>query len=443
MDALLKMLDGKVDQAELFHLCSRTTPIEFRCGKLESIKSKQIEGVALRVIDNGRLGFATTTDVNDPSGLIDAAIAAAAFGEEVSFTFPSKRESKAPQVYDASVANVSEEALIEIGEEAIALIRTADSQAEINLSIAKSVEKVAIENTSGLKLEEERTTVFVSIEVEKVREGDIFLLSDETQVRHLEDLNPGKLVDRLEEQLRLGKTIVPAPSRKLPVVFTPNGAIALLLPLIVGFNGKSVYLGTSPLKGRIGDTVLDPRLSIADDGTLVKAPGSGAFDDEGTPTSSTALVTEGVLQGFLYDLRTAALAGAKPTGNGYKGGLFGGGGFRSLPGVGMSNVIVGKGATPQARIIAGIEEGLLVEAVLGLGQGNVASGEFSNNVAVAFKIEDGKIVGRVKNTMIAGNTYNLLKDHLIALSDSARWVHGTFNTPTIAVDAVSVVGQSN
>ena len=82
-----------------------------------------------------------------------------------------------------------------------------------------------------------------------------------------------------------------------------------------------------------------------------------------------------------------------------------------------------------------------MESVLGLGQGNLASGEFSNNVAVAFKIEDGKIVGRVKNTMIAGNSYNLLKDNLIALGNNPMWALGAVNTPAIAVGGVSVIGQ--
>lgn len=443
MDALLKTLKGKVDQAEVYHLESRSVPIEFRSGRLESVKSKQIEGKALRVIDNGCLGFSTTTNVKDPSDLIAGAIDSAALGEEAGFDFPSEGESRALQVYDESVASVSEEQLIEIGEGMIARLQEADPEAEVNLSIAKTVEAVAISNTSGLMLEENRSRVSLSVEVKKAREGDIFVLYDGVQVRYLEDLHPDELIDRLVRHLRFGERIVPAPSKRVPVVFTPKGAVAILLPLLVGFNGKSVYMGTSPLKGRIGETVLDSRISITDDGTIPRGPRSGGFDDEGSPTSRQALATKGVLQGFIYDLRTAALAGATSAGNGYKGGPFGGGGFRSLPGVGMSNVIVGEGSTPQTEIIAGIEEGLLVESVLGLGQGNIASGEFSNNVAIAFKIEDGKVVGRVKNTMIAGNTYTLLKDHLIALGEEARWAHGILRTPTIAVDAVNVVGQGN
>ncbi len=441
MDKVLEALKNRVDQAEIYRRRAKTIPIEFRSGKLESIKSKETEGIALRVIANGRLGFSTTTDMADPSVLSEAAIAAAAFGEEAEFSFSSDSPTSIDGVYDKKIVDLSEEALIELGKKVVADLRAADTQVDINLSLTKTVEAVTIRNTSGLDVEEERTRIGLSAEVGKTSEGDIFVLFDEQEVRAMSDLDPDRLVKRIVDFLRYGRKIVSAESKKLPVVFTPNGTIALLLPLMVGFNGKSVYMGTSPLKGRIGERAFDPRFSLTDDGTIPRAPRSSAFDDEGTSSSRTPLVSQGTIEGFTYDLWTAALAKAAPTGNGYKGGLLGGGGFRTPPNIGVSNVIVAAGDKSEDEIISSIEEGLLVESVLGLGQGNLASGEFSNNVAVAFKIEDGKIVGRVKNTMIAGNSYELLKDNLIALGNSPTWALGAVNTPLIAVNGVSVIGQ--
>ncbi len=441
MEGLLKTLREKVDQAEVYHLKTSTVPVEFRSGKLESIKNKAIEGMALRVIDGGRLGFSTTTDMKDPSELVTAAIASAAFGEETVFSFPMAADLSHPEVHDRAIADLSEEEMIAIGERAIARLHEAEPDADVNLTIAKIVETVAISNTTGCEAEEERTHLSLSIEAGKAREGDIFLLFAGDDARFQEDLSSDALVERLIRYLRYGEKIVPAPSKKLPVIFTPDGAIALLLPLIVGFSGKSVYMGTSPLKDRIGEKVFDPRFSLADDGALSRGPRSSGFDDEGRSTTRTPLVSDGIVNGFLYDLRTAALAGAAPTGNGYKGGLFGNGGFRTPPSVGVGDILVSVGDRDENEIMAGIEEGLLVESVLGLGQGNIATGEFSNNVAVAFKIEKGKIVGRVKNTMIAGNAYTLLKDHLLALGSTASWAHGTLHTPVIAVNQVNVVGQ--
>ena len=310
------------------------------------------------------------------------------------------------------------------------------------MTLAKAIDTVSVANTSGLSREEERTQVAVSLEIEKADAGDIFLLGDSTQARYLEDLRTDEVVDRLIEQLKYGERIASVRSGSLPVVFTPNGAFALLLPLFVGFSGRSVFMGTSPLKGRVGERVFDPRFSIVDDGTVPRAVGSAAFDDEGTPTERTPLATDGVVQGFLYDLRTAALAKTRSTGNGRKAGPFGDGSFRIPPVVGLTNLLVSPGLSSEQEIFSGIDEGILVEAVLGLGQGNLQAGEFSNNVAVGFKIERGKLVGRVKNTMISGNTYSLLGGHLLGLGNAPRWVFGFLNVPTIALSDVAVEGSA-
>ncbi len=440
MDKLLKSLAGKVDQAEVYRLSGRAVPVNFRSGKLESIKSHAIDGIALRVIVNGRLGFATSTDLSDPSELIAAALDSAKFGEPAEFSFAADTTPVQADVYDEGTAAVPEERLIELGEKAIAAITRVDPSADVGVSITREVETVTILNTNGLELTEQRTTISGGIELSKAQTGDIFMLFDGTQARYFSEFDMDRLVDRLIRYLEYGKEIVTVKSGTMPVVFTPNGTLALLLPLMMGFNGKSVYMGTSPLKGRVGEKAFDARFSLTDDGTIPHGPHSSGFDDEGTATMRTPLAEEGVIAGFIYDRRTAALAGVEPTGNGYKSGLFGGGGFRTPPGPGASNVIVSPGDIPEEELISGIEHGLLVESVLGLGQGNLASGEFSNNVAVAFKIENGKIVGRVKNTMIAGNSYELLKDHLIGLGKETRFVHGTLSTPMIAVDNVNVVG---
>ena len=439
MKEILERLKGKVDQAEVYRLRSRSIPVTFRAGHLEAVKIQETEGLALRVIHGGRLGFATSTDIKDPSALVASAVASSAYGDPAEFTFPSKRPAGGPPVHDRAVEKMTEKDLIGIGEAAIARLLKANSTLTANVNVTKVVETVSISNTSGLRAEEDRTRVSISLEVELAREGDILVLGQDAQACYLEDFDPNTPVDRLVEFFRVGERIVPSPSGRLPVVFTPNGTVALLLPLLTGVNGRSVHMGISPLKGRIGETVLDPRFTIHDDGTVPRATGSAAFDDEGTPSERTTLVDQGVLRGFLYDLRTAALAGTRSTGNGRKAGPFGNAGFRMLPTVGMTNVVVKEGVGEEKDLLRAVGDGLLVEGVLGLGQGNIAAGDFSNNVAAAFRIEKGELVGRVKNTMIAGNSYRLLKENLVGLGGKAGWVYGFLRVPPIAVGDVSVV----
>jgi PmbA protein len=104
-------------------------------------------------------------------------------------------------------------------------------------------------------------------------------------------------------------------------------------------------------------------------------------------------------------------------------------------------LLVEPGQTPLAEMIAGIDEGLLVEDVLGLGQGNILSGAFSNPLALAFKIVKGEIVGRVKNASIAGNVYELLKNNIAAVSCEAQWVYNNFQLPYIILTDMNVVAK--
>jgi PmbA protein len=107
----------------------------------------------------------------------------------------------------------------------------------------------------------------------------------------------------------------------------------------------------------------------------------------------------------------------------------------------LTNFVIQPGETALDDILAGIEHGILVEDLLGIGQGNIISGAFSNPLALAFKIEKGEIVGRVKDLSIAGNVYDLLKD-VAAVSQEAQWVYSTFYAPYILIPEMNVAGKA-
>ena len=96
-----------------------------------------------------------------------------------------------------------------------------------------------------------------------------------------------------------------------------------------------------------------------------------------------------------------------------------------------------EGKVSFSEMIKDIKEGIIVDQVLGLGQGNIISGAFSNNVQLGYKIEKGKIVGRVKDVMIAGNAIEELKN-IAALGDKAKWVSGKYKFPHIYLKSLSV-----
>jgi PmbA protein len=143
---------------------------------------------------------------------------------------------------------------------------------------------------------------------------------------------------------------------------------------------------------------------------------------------------KGVLKGFIYDLKTAAKSGVASTGNAARS-LF------NPPDPALTNFVIQPGETALKDILAGIDQGILVEDLLGVGQGNIISGAFSNPLALAFKIEKGEIVGRVKDLSIAGNIYDLLKN-VAAVSQETQWVYNTFHAPYILIPEMNVAGKS-
>jgi PmbA protein len=225
-------------------------------------------------------------------------------------------------------------------------------------------------------------------------------------------------------------------TKLLPVIFTPHGvASALLSPLVLAFNGKTVFEGASPLRDKLGKQVFDRKLSLWDDATVAYRVGSYPFDDEGVPSQRLPLVASGVVTNFLYDLQTAALADTHSTGNGKRAG----GGF---PGPAISSVVLEKGDMSFQAMLADMKEGLIVEEVIGAEQGNLLGGDFGGNVLLGYKVENGEVVGRVKDTMIAGNVYQVLRE-LLGIGQEPRWVGGILHTPHLYCSGVWVTTKGS
>jgi PmbA protein len=235
-------------------------------------------------------------------------------------------------------------------------------------------------------------------------------------------------------QLELAKNQATVRSGQMPVIFTPDGVVSAFLPaLMSAFNGKTVLEGASPLGKRLGEQVFDKALSLYDDPTIDYAPHSRPCDDEGVPSRRLPLIEGGVVRNFLYDLQTAGQSNVPSTGNGGRGR----GGLMSPS---VSALVFSTGRTLFEEMLSGIKEGLLIEQLMGAEQGNVLGGDFSGNVLLGYKIENGKIVGRVKNTMVSGNVYQILKD-AATLGKEAKWVSGVVLTPHIYCSNLSVASK--
>jgi PmbA protein len=404
---------------------SESTNVSFEDDKLKSAGAAQSTGMSVKVIVDGKIGLSHTTDIDDVDGVVARALEAAALGSPAHFEFPGPQEGPDVEVYDDAVLPVTKEEMVRIGAEMMSLVKGYRSDILVSAGAGKSVSKRQFANSAGIEYTTQTTSFGVGVHGQWIRGTDILMAGHSFGWKKRE-IDHAAIAWKAIELLRMAEKIAPIKSGTMPVIFTPEGVNVLLLALRLGLNGKNVFLGSSPLAGKLGQKIADETISITDNPLLDYAKSSGKYDGEGVPHQVTPLIEKGVVKNFLYDLDTAGRAGAKTTGNGV--------------GCNPTNLVIKEGNTPYEEMMKNTKEGLLVHNVLGLGQGNPVSGEFSVNVQLGYKIENGEIVGRVKDVMLAGNTYEALKN-IAAVGDKAEWAGGSLLTPPVQIAGLSVVAR--
>ncbi len=402
-----------------------STTVSFENDKLKSITSSQTTGISVKVVVNGKMGTSHTTDASDLGGVVARALEAAEFGAPAYFDFPGPQEAAEVKLYDDAVVPVSKGEMVKIGEEMMRLVKGYNPQILVGAGASKGVGTSQFGNSAGTTFTTDSTSFALWLDGQLVRGTDLLWAGrsfgwKKRQIDHVE------MAQDVIKLFKMAEKIAPLKSGNMPVIFTPEGMRVLLHALILGVNGKNVFLRSSPLAGKLGERVADRGFSITDNPLLDHAGNSGRYDGEGVPHQVTPLIEDGILKNFLYDLDTAGRAGTRSTGNGV--------------GCSPTNLVVKESDTAYEDMVKNTEQGLIVHSVLGLGQGNPISGEFSVNIHLGYKIENGEVVGRVKNVMLAGNTYHALK-HIAAIGDRARWAGGSLLTPPIQIAELSVVAK--
>lgn len=433
IERVVAAIRSRADGGDAVWRQSEHTTVGFESGRLKACGITEETGINLRVVRGGKVGVAGTT-AGDIDDLVSRAVASAELGEPVALAFPPAAPLPQVAVYAEDAAGASLERLTAIGSELVA--RLARPGCQINVSIEREITSTSIAGTGGAAAQYRATGVGVNVDLARFSGDDVLILSDQYQGTALPTPpDVDALVRAIDDRYTRALTVVGPPEGALPVVFTPQGLTAILLPLRQALSGKAVLQGISPLGAKVGEAVFDTRISVTDDPLLPDRPASRPVDDEGTPSRRLALVERGVVRAFIYDLETAARAGTKSTGHGSRG-TFG------KPVVEYSNVVVGSGVLDGGAgvlgggLAAGVRDGLVIDELIGVGQGNVIGGAFSHPVALAFRIERGEITGRVKDAAVAGNVYELLK-RIGGFGTDGRWL-GTRWSPSLLLEGVSV-----
>lgn len=411
------------EAAEVFQSRSQSRPVFFEANRLKQLESIESEGTGLRIWRNGRPGLAVAYGQVEPQALIDRAIALSELGVPETIELSPGTKTFYPDLGES----VEVQQLITWGKNAIATIREAYPEILCVAEWDCEIESTRLLNSLGLDYSYQDTTLNGYLAAEWVRGDDFLNISDgETQRGKLDPIG---IAQRILKRLNWAKENVPSPSGKLPVLFTAKAADLLWGTVSAALNGKLVLEGASPWSDRLGEQVTSPLLTLSQEPDI--GPYSCPFDDEGTPTRPIVFIQKGILQLFYADRTTGKNLGSGTTGNGFRPGL------GSYPTPGLFNELIKPGEKSLADLIVQLDNGIIVDQMLGGSAG--ISGEFSINVELGYLVKNGQIVGRIKDTMVAGNVYTALKN-LVELGSDAEW-NGSCYTPSIIVEGLSVTGK--
>jgi PmbA protein len=431
--------DLKADAADVFLRSYSSTSVEIKDQKVDAFDRAQDIGAGLRVLVNGRLGFAFTTDLSDAAlkTLAQSAVTNARNTEPNPFqTIPMKTKPprQTSSIHDAEIVNLREKEKIArvmaMEREAYAVDPRVKRIRKAQASFSES--ETVILNTNGAEVAYKSTACSSSIEVVAEDKGESQAGSEFDVSRSYRKLMIEEVGRKAAQRALdlLGARHID--SVKAPVVIESTVAQEFLSMMASGFSAESVQKKRSLFIGKLDKEVVSSVITVYDDGLLDGGLGTAPSDDETVQMSKKTVIDKGRLAMFLHNTYTANKDKTVSTGNGMRGG------FKGLPGVGVTNLYIEPGRSSLEDLIAGVDRGLFITEVMGMHTANPISGDFSVG-AVGFWIEKGKKAYPVREITIAGTILDLMKNVTVVGSDIR--FSGRIGSPSLLIKELSIGGK--
>jgi PmbA protein len=423
LESLLQLVARRgISHAEIYQVSSQSQPVFFEGNRLKQLESSQSMGTALRLWQDYRPGLAVAYGTIEPDLLIDKAIALSQLNAPEIIELAPPRQV----TYDLTGVGASVPDLITYGDRAIARLREDYPELICSAELEFEQESITLINSQGLYCHYHESGLSYSLGAELIRGEDFLGIFDGEYSKEKLNLNP--VIEGIIRRLDWAKRNVNPPQGNIPAILTANAAPLLWETVSSALNAKRVKEKSSPWSNLQQELVISEQITLSQQPEL--QPYDCPFDDEGMATQKLNLITNGVLNQFYCDRTIARELNLEPTGNGFRPAL------DSYPSPSLVNLIVASGENSFDELISKLDNGIIVDQILGGGAD--ISGDFSVNVDLGYRVKNGKITGRVKDTAIAGNVYQILKQ-IVALGSDAIW-NGSCFTPSLIVEGISVVG---
>ncbi len=426
---------------ELYYQSGSSTSVSAFQHEMSNFSGGSEGGACFRCVVGGKMGYASTEALSEDEAksVVARAMENAKVleADEPVFLCEGGLTYEKPNVtpYDLPTTEALIAKLMEAQEKLYAadpaVVDGCSSQA-----MAQTV-RIAICNSKGLDLScETRISGLVSVAV--VSDGKEMANDVQVKLGKLDAIDVDAMTKKAAQGAveKLGGDV--APTAVCPVVFAPDAMADLLGTFSRVFSAENVQKGLSKLGGKEGEAIAAPMVTLVDDPFHPESPFPMPFDAEGCPTKKKNVIEGGKLQTLLYNLKTAAVAGKKTTGNASKAG------YASAVDISPFFMYLAPGDLTEEELLKKANKGVLINELGGLHAGaDPVSGDFSLQSA-GFLIEDGKKTTHVKSFTVAGNFYELL-EKITALSDKVEFPAAmgetAFGSPYVLVENLSIAGK--
>ena len=452
---LSSALRGGGEFAEVYAEDKRSSSAYLDDGKVEQVTSGRDRGAGVRVVAGETTGYAHTADLTE-TGLLAAAEAAAAAarsgGGGAKVVALSRRDVRPVSPVETFPDAVPKSAKVDLLTRADEAARSAGGAiVQVSAGYGDSRKHILVANSDGLFVTDDQVRTLFRISV--VASGDTgmqtgyesigntigFELFDRYAVDDLARQAAQRALTKLNSR--------PAPSGQVPVVIKQgSGGVLFHEACGHGLEADLVGKGASVFKGRVGELVAAPWITLVDDGTMTAEWGAIAIDDEGHPGQRNVLIEDGVLTDYMWDYLRSRKEGHIQSGNGRRQS------YQHLPMVRMTNTFVLNGTETPDEIVKATDYGVYV-AQLGGGQVNTATGDFVFGMTEAYLIENGELTDPIREGNLIGNGPQVLQDIDLLGNDFAMGNPGTCGKdgqgvpvgdgqPTLRVKALTIGGTA-
>ena len=444
------------DDGELFLERRRAEVLVFDDGRVKTASYDAAEGFGLRAVRGETSAYAHATEISEAAmrrAAETARLAVGAGGGTMAEAPPATNR----RLYgdDDPIAGTAFAAKVDTLREIDAFARALDPRVvQVSATIAAGLQEVTILRPDGRLVTDRRPMGRLNVSVIVERDGR----REQGGTGGGGRAGLDALLDRthwqgeIREALRIALVNLeaePGPAGTMDVVLGPGWPGILLHEAIGhGLEGDFNRKKSSAFAGLMGQRIAAPGVTVMDDGTLENRRGSITVDDEGTPSSRTVLIEDGILVGYMQDRQNARLMGAAPTGNGRRQS------FAHPPMPRMTNTYMVAGTAAPADIRADLKDGIYAVG-FGGGQVDITNGKFVFSCTEAYRVKNGRIGAPVKGATLIGDGPTALKNITAIGNDMAldpgigncgkagQWVPVGVGQPTLAIGGLTVGGSAS